>query len=95
MKREELAQIGGAIVGKPLLMHTAVQGGIEFSFVNDIEGDEDVDGIHWAAQLTNSSDYLGYKITTQAGLKVDRTERKRSRAVTVTQSFISIYAGLE
>ena len=95
LKREELAQIGGAIAGMPLLMHTAVQGGIEFSFVNDIEGDEDVDGIHWAAQLTNVSDYLGYKITTQAGLKVDRTERKRSRAVTVTQSFVAIYAGLE
>ena len=93
-KRQELAQIGGAIVGMQVLSHTAVQGGIEFSFVNDLEGKADVNGIHRAVQLTNISDYLGYKLTAQAGLKIDRTKRKGSRAITVTQSFVSIYAGL-
>ena len=93
-KRQELAEIVGAIVGVPLLAHTALQGGIEFSFVNDIEGDADINGIHRAVQLTNVSDYLGYQLTAQAGLKIDRTKRKGSRAVTVTQSFVAIYAGL-
>ena len=95
VKRKELAQIGGVVARMPLLTHTTVQGGIEFSFINDIEGDEDADGVHTAIQFTNVSDYLGYKITAQAGLKIDRTDPKGRESVTVTQSFVVIYAGLE
>ena len=79
----------------PVLTHTTLQAGIEFSLVNDIEGDEDVDGVHTAVQFTNVSDYLGYKLTTQTGLKIDHTDRKGRKSLTVTQGFVSIYAGLE
>jgi len=95
VKGEELAQIGGVIVGMPVLTHTTLQGGIEFSFVNDIEGDRDATGVHTAVQIANVSDYLGYKLTTQTGLKIDHTDRKGRKSVTVTQGFVAIYAGLE
>ena len=94
-KRVELAQIGGAVAGMPVLTHTSLQAGLEFSFVNDIEGDDDANGIHTAVQFTNVSDYLGYKLTTQTGLKIDHTDLENSDALTVTQGFIAIYAGLE
>ena len=94
-KRKELAQIGGAIAGLPLLSHTTVQGGIEFSYVNDLEGDADENGIHAAVQFTNVSDYLGYKLTGQVGLKIDHTNRKGREAFTVTKNFVAVYAGLE
>ncbi len=95
-KREELAEIGGVLLGFPLLTHTTLQGGVELTFLNDIESDaNDFNGIASAVQFTNVSDYQGYKITTQAGLKIDRRDPKARDAVTVTQSFIAVYAGLE
>ena len=94
-KREELAQVGGVLAGMPVLSHTVVQGGVEWSIINDIEGDADFDGIATALQLTNVSDYLGYKLTTQAGLKIERRDQKGRPSVTVTQSFVTVYAGLE
>ncbi len=95
VKREELAQVGGVLAGMPILTHTMLQGGIEFSFVNDIEGKSDFDGIATAFQFTNVSDYLGYKMTMQAGLKIDHREPEGRPSVTVTQSFVTVYAGLE
>ena len=94
-KREELAQVGGVLAGMPVRSHTVVQGGVEWSIINDIEGDADFDGIATALQLTNVSDYLGYKLTTQAGLKIERRDQKGRPSVTVTQSFVTVYAGLE
>jgi hypothetical protein len=94
-KREELAEIGGMILGFPLLSHTSLQGGVEFTLLNDIEGDADFNGIAAAVQFTNVSDYLGYRLTTQTGMKIDRRDPKDRDAVTITQGFISVYAGLE
>ena len=95
-ERTELAQIGGFIFGYPVLTHTTLEGGVELTFFNDIERDSnDFSGQVWALQLSNLSDYLGYKITTHAGMKIDRRNPKGEDSVTITQSFISIYAGLE
>ena len=60
----------------------------------------------FAVQLTNNSNYLGYKLTTQLGLRIGRTFTETVREVeprvfdkltkgrTETTSFITIYAGL-
>ena len=32
----------------------------------------DFSGSAWAAQLTNTRDYLGYALTTQVGVRIDR-----------------------
>ena len=95
-KRTELAEIGGFIFGFPLLTHTTLQGGVELTFFNDIDRDsDDFSGQVWALQLSNLSDYLGYKLTTHAGMKINRRNPNNEDSVTITQSFISIYAGLE
>ena len=95
-ERTELAQIGGFIFGYPVLTHTTLEGGVELTFFNDIERDSnDFSGQVWALQLSNLSDYLGYKITTHAGMKIDRRNPKGEDSVTITQRFISIDAGLE
>ncbi len=94
-KREELAEIGGLLLGFPLLSHTSLQGGVEFTFLNDIEGDGDFNGIATALQLTNVSHYQGYALTTQTGMKIDHRNPQNRDTVTVTQGFIVVYAGME
>ena len=62
---------------------------------NDFERPaNDFTGIVGALQFTNTSQYLGYGITTQAGLQIDRRKPTGEDALTITRSFVTIYAGL-
>ncbi len=104
----------------PVLSRSVVTGGVELAQFSDQETDEDemVDlGITgptgdlrsaiFALQLTNNSQYLGYRLTTQIGLRVGRilsesVEQsspgvfgKKSEGRTETTSFMTIYAGVE
>ena len=95
-ERTELAEIGGFVLGFPLLSHTTLLSGLEMTFLNDMERDSnDFNGLVWALQLSNISDYLGYKVTTHAGMKIDRRQPRGEDAVIINQIFISIYAGLQ
>ena len=95
-RRTELAEIGGFLLGFPMLQHTTLQLGLEFTFVNDFERDlNDFNSIVGAAQFTNVSDYLGYKLTTQMGMRIDRRNPKGDESETITESFIAVYAGLQ
>ena len=94
-KREELTEIVGIIVGVPLLQHTSVLSGVEFTFFNDFKRDSnDFNGIAWALQFTNVSAFQGYKLTMQGGVKIDRRDFRGRDSDTVSQSFLTIYAGL-
>jgi len=94
-KREEVAEIGGFLLGFPLLTHTLFETGLEFTFFNDLKRDSnDFDSVAWAAQLTGVSAYQGYQLTMQMGLQIDRRDFKGSPTQTITQSFLTIYAGL-
>ena len=94
-EREELAQIGGFIMSIPVLGHTRFQTGLELTFSNDFVRDSnDFSGIAWAAQFTNVSAYQGYTLTMQGGLKIDRKDFKAQESETITQSFLTFYAGL-
>ena len=95
-RREELAEFGGVLLGLPLLRHTTLQGGMEFTYVNDLIRDlNDYSGIVGALQFTNVSDYQGYKLTTQMGMEVERRNPKGAESETLTRSFITVYAGLQ
>ena len=95
-ERTELAEIGGFVLGFPLLSHTTLLSGLEMTFLNDMKRDSnDFNGLVWALQLSNISDYLGYKVTTHAGMKIDRRQPRDEDAVIINQIFISIYAGLQ
>jgi hypothetical protein len=94
--RTELTEIGGFLMGFPMLVHTSLQVGLELTFFNDLKLDSnDFNGIVGAAQFTNVADYLGYRVTTQVGMKIDRRDPKGADPLTITQSFITVFAGLE
>ena len=95
-KRRELTELGGVILGFPLLTHTSVQAGLEFTRFDDLKNEiNDFNGVVGAVQFTNSSAYLGYQLTTKMGMQIDRRKPKGKSAHTITQSFITVYAGLE
>jgi hypothetical protein len=95
-KRRELTELGGLILGFPLLTHTSVQAGLEFSRFDDFENDiNDFNGVVSAVQFSNDSAYLGYQLTTRMGLQIDRRKAKGKSASIITQSFLTVYAGIQ
>ena len=93
----------------PLLRKTQIQLGYEQRLFYNLEADEadlaaglftgDFHGSTYALQLTNRSEYLGYSLTMQGGIRIDRrsleiADRPRETE-TAGLSFVSIFAGLE
>ena len=92
----------------PLLRTTRIDAGLEQRFFYDLERKErnldngsltgDFRGTVIAVQLTNPSNYLGYSLITQVGLRYDRrtletvnhTRQKRASGT----AFVSVFAGL-
>ena len=94
-KRRILTEIFGFLVGFPILNRTVVQSGVEYTLSNDFRQNvNDFKGLALAVQFANVSDYLGYSLTTQVGMKVDRRDFKEEEAETTTEGFITMYAGL-
>jgi hypothetical protein len=48
-----------------------------------------------ALQLTNVSEYLGYRLTTLAGLQVTRRRFEIEQTQTDTRGFLTVYAGVQ
>ena len=94
-KERVLTEILGVMIGFPLLNSTRIQAGLEYSLANDMERDDnDFKGVAGALQLSNVSSYLGYEVSAQVGLKVDWRDFRGREAETLTQGFITMYAGL-
>jgi len=94
-KSRTLTEIGGLLMSFPLLHSTRMQAGVELNFHNDLRRDsDDFNGVVAAVQFSNLSAYLGYGLRTQVGFKIDRRNPKNGESLTVTQTFISAYAGL-
>ena len=92
----------------PLLRTTRIDAGLEQRFFYDLERKErnldngsltgDFRGTVIAVQVTNPSNYLGYSLITQVGLRYDRrtletvnhTRQKRASGT----AFVSVFAGL-
>ena len=66
----------------------------------------DANSINVAVQMSNSSDYMGYKLTTQLGVRYGRLSRERivsdgegfkidSEQSNTTTSFLTVYAGIQ
>ncbi len=90
-----LTEIMGLLVGFPVLNSTRIQAGIEYSFENDmIRDNNDFTGVAGALQLSNVSYYMGYEVSAQVGLKIDWRNFKGREVETLTQGFITTYAGL-
>lgn len=119
IKREQWTGLGILLTQLPVFSHTLLQGGLELLWQRDLVQNEeemldlglteetgDLSSITLAVQLSNTSDYLGYRLTTQIGLRygsiatesvtqrADGSFRKGSERTTETTSFLTILAGL-
>ena len=92
----------------PVLETTEFEFGLEQRSFFDLEREDELEagsftgdfrGSVLALQLTNTSQYLGYELTTQMGVRLDRRSLEvidRSREIeTSGLSFLSIIAGLK
>ena len=93
----------------PLLKTSQIELGLEQRFFAELQGAEhqleagrltgDFRGSVVALQLTNVSDYQGYKLTTQLGIRLDRRSLEvvgRDREIkTAGLSYLSVIAGLQ
>ncbi len=94
-KERVLTEIFGFLLSFPVLNSTTVQAGIEYTVANDFREDaNDFNGQAVAVQFANVSAYLGYELTTQIGMKIDRRDFNERDSDTTTEGFITMYAGL-
>ena len=91
-----LTEIVSALLETNLLRATKLQTGIEYVFFNDFDNNnDDFNALNVAFQFSNRSDYLGYRLTSLAGMRIERQDFKKRKSQTSTQTFITVYAGLE
>ena len=91
-----LQELLSAVVETRVLRHTKLQAGLEYLLYNDFEADSnDFNSITGAFQFTNQSQYLGYQLHALAGIRIERRDFKEAEARTTSQTFITIYAGLD
>ncbi|MDA0337843.1 MAG: hypothetical protein O2782_21965, partial [bacterium] len=100
-KERQLTELLMIIVRKPVLRRSLLEGGIEYEWFSQMRDpvppgvENDFRALVYLLQMTNLSDYQGYRITTVAGFEVARQARKREDTATRTRGFITLYAGIE
>ena len=119
-KRKRWTGVGQLAARLPVMKHTLLQAVLEQLWLRDLVNDEkemvdlgitretgDLNTTTIAVQLANTSDYLGYRLTTQIGLRFGRTLtelvregepglfEKVSESSNETTSFITVFAGIQ
>ena len=100
-RRLESSQIFMLLARLPLMRRSFLEGGVEYEIFSQLRdprppGAEDsFRGTVAALQLSNLSDYLGYRLTTVAGLQVTRRRFEVEGTQTNTRGFLTVYAGVE
>ena len=88
----------------PVLNLSSVEAGVEYTIFQQLrdsdkavrEGlEDDFTEIVGAAQFSNTSNYLGYSLTTQLGVRLSRRDIDGEDAETGRVAFATVYAGLE
>lgn len=99
-KEEQLTQLLMLVSRRQVLRRSLLEGGIEYEWHNQLRKraapgvEDDFRGLVYLLQLTNLSDYQGYRITTVAGFEVTRRTRQDEDTATQTRGFITMYAGI-
>ena len=88
----------------PLLNLSSIEAGVEYTIFQQLrdsdqavrEGlDDDFTEIVGAAQFSNTSNYLGYSLTTQMGFRLSRRNIGGEDTETGRVAFATVYAGFE
>jgi hypothetical protein len=85
----------------PIMRRSFLEGGFEYELFSQLRNprppgaEESFNGLVAALQLSNVSEYLGYKLTTLAGLQVTQRRFEIEGTQTNTRGFMTIFAGVE
>ena len=107
-ERRDWSAMASVLVKVPFMKRSVVQLGAEHLRFRDLVEDEttvppsdptgDYDETSFAVQLSNTTSYLGYKLMSQVGLRIDKRqiERAAQKARTETSglTFVTVQAGL-
>jgi hypothetical protein len=103
LKTRELTEIASFMVKRDISTSIRLTAGAEYEVFANLKKRPDPlpagyleDYNTWilAAQLANTSPYLGYQITTNVGMQWKRRDEAKSKASSELYSFITVYAGL-
>jgi len=99
--RRELAGTGTAMIRLPILHHTEVQAGAEitrfeqFYEPTPMTLTDDFIGTVLAIQVTSCTAQLGYRVTTQTGMRFDRGVFEDGERSATGMGFFTVYVGME
>ena len=104
-KRSELTETLFLIARFPLLRHTLIEVGLEFSHFEQFRDkggiplhralEPDSNSRILAVQFANAGDYLGYKLHLQTGMRLQKQTFENLPSSTTSTIFMTAYAGLE
>jgi len=100
-RRRELVELAMLILRCPALRRSVLEGGVEYQWYRQLQkpippgAEEDFQDLVLSAQLTNLSDYQGYRITTLIGVEVARRAQEGQDTRTGTRGFVTLYAGVD
>ncbi len=100
-KRRELTELLMLIGRVPVMRQSFIESGLEYEWFKQLEaptppGAEDsFTGLTTTVQMSNISEYQGYRLTTTLGFEVRRLNPEVAEAEIRTRGFITVYAGAE
>ena len=100
-KRRELTELLMLVVRFPVMRRSFVESGIEYEWFKQLRdppppgAEPTFTGVTSTVQLSNFSDYMGYRLITTVGFEVSRQDFEFEPAEVRTKGFVTIYAGAE
>ena len=100
-ERKELSQILLVVARFPVMLSSYLEAGVEYHDFRQLRdptppgGEDSFWETTTVAQLTNVSDYQGYKLTTVLGFDITRRYQEVEGTRTRTRGFLTVYAGVE
>ena len=100
-RRAELSEIFMLISRLPVMFSTFLEGGVEYHRFFQLRdptpprADDSFTETTFLAQVTDVSDYQGYRLTTVLGFSISRQRFEVERTRTRTRGFLTVYAGVE
>ena len=99
--RRELSEIAMLIARKSVLYTTHLEAGVEYHRFIQLQdptpprADDDFTELTALFQMTDVSDYQGYRLTTVLGFSLSHLNSKIASSTLSTRGFITVYAGVE
>ncbi|MEW6754533.1 MAG: hypothetical protein AB1505_26655 [Candidatus Latescibacterota bacterium] len=100
-RRLELTELAMLIGRLPVLHSSFLEAGVEQEWFRQLRdpvppgAEATFSGLTTTVQLTNQSDYQGYRLTTTAGFEAARLDLEYEPVQVRTRYFISLYAGVQ